>query len=365
MNFKQRIRLVLRLITSALLFVACGTMEDKPVFPEVQFHIEKPETEVNFKLDKPWESVSLGYINVIKTDTLWQLWYESFDEKSQKYFRIDYNGYFCYAYSYDGINWIKPNLEKIEYNGNTNNNNILVSNRGVKNNGIHGITVFVDSMATASERYKMVYAKWIDSLSVNRVYGMVSRDGINWGKERLIYKQYSDTQTVCFVQDGVYKLFVRYWDGGEHGIGFRQIGYAESREFNDSFSKMESVNIFNGEKSKNIHLYNNAARLFQDSMYIMFPSVYDPDNDKMHLKIAYSSINNPKQYSFYLYNELYKVENSVNYRVVLASPQLIKEGDKSFWIYYTAKHNGHNVNSFNPNSFAGTIQRTRVSIEKD
>ena len=83
---------------------------------------------IHLGVDEPWESIGIGYINVIQTDSIWHLWYESYDEKSRKVGRGDYNGYFCYANSSDGVNWNKPDLGLSSYNNETSNN-ILISNQ--------------------------------------------------------------------------------------------------------------------------------------------------------------------------------------------------------------------------------------------
>ena len=219
------------LILINIIFSSC-TKDEITSYNEPQFSLEviNHGSDVNFVLNEPWEKIGIGYINVIRTDSLWQLWYEAFDEHSQNKGKIDYNGYFCYATSKDGINWTKPNLSKTKYKGNYDNN-ILISSNDVKNNGIHGVTVFIDSLAHSDEKYKMIYARWVDSLSSNWVYGMTSPDGINWDNQRLLIEHYSDTQTVCFNDNGSYKIYLRYWNGGSHGKGMRQIGYCETFDF--------------------------------------------------------------------------------------------------------------------------------------
>lgn len=352
------------LLNVFVFFYSCSEdkMPDVSVNPNLDFEIQNRDSLLNFKVDKPWEEIGIGYINVLRTDSVWHMWYETYDGQSNNMGRTDYNGYFCYAKSKDGINWVKPNLKMTLYK-NDINNNILISNDGIKNGSIHGVTVFIDSLAPPAEKFKMVYTRWIDSLSTNWVYGMVSSDGINWKDERLLIKQYSDTQTVCFNDNGVYKLYLRYWNGGAHGQGYRQIGYSESTQFNNSFSQYSPVEYFNGPDNSELHLYNNAVRKVNDSLYISFPSIFYPSEDFMQLIMAYNTTDDPTIFRFYKYEYSDIIQQKHNFRGIYSSPGLIRKNENGFWLYYNATTKGHKNHKFPDYEYQGSIKRALITIK--
>jgi hypothetical protein len=72
----------------------------------------------------------------------------------------------CYATSKDGFNWVKPNLELVEYLGNRQNNIVW--------RGPHGAGVFLDKIEKdPGRRFKMIF----QGLAVS-----FSADGIHWSE---------------------------------------------------------------------------------------------------------------------------------------------------------------------------------------
>ena len=101
--------------------------------------------------DQPWEDFRLtSYFNVIQDGDKLRMYYSSFDE-DQWQPGVDWSehAFMCYAESTDGINWTKPDLGLVEYNGSTNNNIIA-------KNIVDG-TVFIDPTAPPEQRYKMLH----------------------------------------------------------------------------------------------------------------------------------------------------------------------------------------------------------------
>ncbi|MFV1967478.1 MAG: hypothetical protein ACC628_18785 [Pirellulaceae bacterium] len=78
---------------------------------------------------------------------------------------LRHGSYARYAISKDGLNWEKPNLGLVEYNG-SKENNILMEGRKLA-------YVFIDPHARPSERYKMLVV-----LGGTRIG--TSPDGIHW-----------------------------------------------------------------------------------------------------------------------------------------------------------------------------------------
>ena len=75
--------------------------------------------------DKPWESATLNWFNVMQDtgvvdkEARYRMWYECYDVPG---WPTDDDTSFCYAESRDGIHWTKPQLGLFEYQGNKNNN---------------------------------------------------------------------------------------------------------------------------------------------------------------------------------------------------------------------------------------------------
>src|SRR5690606_34341141 len=97
----------------------------------------------------------------------------------------------CYAESKDGINWVKPNLGLIEFNG-SKNNNIIWSAPSYDN-----FTPFKDPNPNckSSELYKAVTS------GVGGLYALKSANGIHWSylsEKPIITKGKFDTQNNAF-----------------------------------------------------------------------------------------------------------------------------------------------------------------------
>lgn len=118
----------------------------KLVLGEVKKHSKNPL----FGEDMPWEKrFDNLYGNIIfdEEDKLYKCWYSPFivdysakgmtlEERQKPYDdnHPDREMGICYAFSKDGINWEKPNLGLVEYNGNKNNNIVW--------RGPHGAGIF-------------------------------------------------------------------------------------------------------------------------------------------------------------------------------------------------------------------------------
>ena len=111
-----------------------------------------------FVADKPWEKKSFGgYATVIHEDGRYRMWYNILSQ--------------AYAESEDGLQWNKPNLGLVEYEGSVENN-IVSLEMG------HGLSVFKDPHETDPEhRYKMAYT----GKRVRAALGY-SEDGLHWKK---------------------------------------------------------------------------------------------------------------------------------------------------------------------------------------
>lgn len=231
-------KIMLTIILFACLSYNILQNEKKVIFENSTIEILEFEI-TNFELNQPWEDLSLGYINVIKVDSTWHLWYETFNTASKTYDDPSFNTFINYAYSNNGVDWIKPHLNILDYNG--INNNIPHFNNFKENEGVHGLSVFYDEQANHNERFKIVYSKFDINENTSYVYGAVSSDGLNWERERLLFKTHFDTQTIMFHHKGKYRLYYRYRNN-INSEKYRQIGYSSSETFDNNLKK--NYNIF-------------------------------------------------------------------------------------------------------------------------
>jgi len=229
-----------------------------------KFRIEQQSTEPMLVSDRPCEDFQIAYLNVIRDGKVWHMWYGAYDHN----YKTDADGYLCYARSEDGVKWEKPNLGLVEYGGNKSNNIVIA---GPPIGGVHGHTVFLDPSAPAAERFKLVFTKnvaggWL-------VAGGTSPDGIHWKLiDKLLLPRNSDTQTVCFRDGDVYRMYVRMWSKGVFS-GQRLVGYTESKTFGD-FPDPVAIISPDEKDPADLNFYNSAATKLRDGAYVMFPSAY-------------------------------------------------------------------------------------------
>jgi hypothetical protein len=147
--------------------------------------IQKHSANPLFSEDKPWEKrFDNLYGNVIfdTEDKIYKCWYSPFivdrsakgmtlQQRQEKYSSGPGREMgICYATSEDGIQWAKPELGLVEYEG-SKQNNILWR-------GPHGAGILKDSTdSDPARRYKMIFQGVATSHSTN---------GINWSEPRKI-----------------------------------------------------------------------------------------------------------------------------------------------------------------------------------
>ncbi|MHC4133318.1 MAG: hypothetical protein ACYSR3_15240 [Planctomycetota bacterium] len=156
--------------------------------------VQKSKHNPLFEEDKPWEMrFDNLYANVIydEQENIYKCWYSPFiiDISSkgmtlQQRKEVEYEPparemAICYATSKDGINWVKPDLGLVEYEG-TKATNILWRGEnkatGEEWEGPHGTGIFKDLHDPDPKRRYKAFLK-ADILSV-----AFSPDGIHWNK---------------------------------------------------------------------------------------------------------------------------------------------------------------------------------------
>lgn len=177
----------------------------------VSLHVNPPQRrEMVIRPDKPWEQLTITfYLTVLDEEGRLRMWYVCRDKANHPNV--------AYAESRDGVQWTKPNLGIVEYDGSKENNLTgLTSLEG---------TVFRDPNAPEQERYAYVTHLWTE--------GMVrfhSPDGLRWQRDREpLLRLGADTQNVTFwdARLGKYVLYLRGWIRGADRKPYRRVVRAE------------------------------------------------------------------------------------------------------------------------------------------
>jgi hypothetical protein len=235
---------------------------------KVTYRLGQPRPEnIVINTDEAWEGNTCAYFTVF---------WDSSDSKYKMYYRgsgtTTDHGHTCYAESTDGINWTKPNLGKVTFDGNTNNN-IL--------NFRYGSDILIpfkdtNPNAAADALYKGV---------VNAGDGLVmvkSSDGIDWtnvydepagGATKSITSEESgfDSQNLAF-WDEINETYRCYYRLNIDGI--RRIYTATSPDFINWTDHGE----LNYEDAPTEHMYTNQIMPYYRANHILvgFPGRYIP-----------------------------------------------------------------------------------------
>ena len=251
---------------------------------------EAKKTSIWLKAEKPWEAMRInGYLTVIYEDGIYRLWYESLGSDC----RGDLDTRLCYAESPDGFSWKKPILNLVEYEGDKRTNIVFDknSNGGF---GYHGGTVFLDPVASPSERYKLIYLAKEGKKS--QIRGAVSKDGLLWKPipEPILNNYVSDTQTVAYYDKKInsYVGYFRSWIEGKIGIFFggrRAIARAITKDFR-KWPVPETVLSLGVNYPPSHDLYTNAHILYpeRDDLHLFFPAQYNREKDSLEIYLATS-----------------------------------------------------------------------------
>lgn len=248
--------------------------------------------------DKPWESMSTGWGTLLIEDGRWRLWYEAWDDR----YRDDFDGRLCYAESADGVNWVKPELGLVAYDGSTANN--IVFDGNMSGAGFHGHSVFIDPTSPPEARYRIIFMgglrRWDKPEGGYPLQAMsfaYSADGIRWtwglpGPQSALNPPFlpfgSDTQTV-----------VR-WDAGRRQyVGYfrtinprydRAIGRAVTSDLG-RWPHPETILAADEQDPFGVDLYNNAAAVYcvpGDEGHFLFISMFDHARDTLSVQLATS-----------------------------------------------------------------------------
>jgi hypothetical protein len=151
---------------------------------ELQLHHPVEQTDT-FTCDAPWEGDWSGGGTFIQDGDIYRMYYRG---STWPGVRQPYQFYHCYAESDDGINWTRPDLGLVEFEGSTANNIII------KKNGAFEPFLDTNPDCDPEQRFKALVAN-------GALYAWASPDGTRWGPIRsvpIITRGSFDSQNVAF-----------------------------------------------------------------------------------------------------------------------------------------------------------------------
>ncbi len=169
--------------------------------------------ELSLVHDAPWEGTSCGYHTVFQDGDLYRMYYRG-SQLSVVDGRLITNShpeFYCYAESRDGIEWTKPDLGLVEFNGSKKNN---ICWAGV---GTHNFSPFLDTRpgCPADEKYKAMGG----TMREGGLFAFASADGVRWRllhQKAVITNGAFDSQNLAFwdTEAGCYRAYWRYFTKG-------------------------------------------------------------------------------------------------------------------------------------------------------
>jgi hypothetical protein len=222
--------------------------------------------------DRPWE----GAINLVtalhdEEEQLFKLWYSILQQG-----RPEKTGY---AISRDGVNWEKPSLGLVEYEGSRDNNLVV--------DGNWPCCVYKDySEPDPERRYKAVF-NIVDFRGVGFTIG-TSPDGLRWNIPRyaMLNGGEFDSQNVVVWDDqqGSFRAYVRHWL-----YGMRQMRLAESPNLT-RWPRLRWVHGPDNADPPELDLYTPAISKYAlaPNVYVMITAAYDHPTDSLSGQLALS-----------------------------------------------------------------------------
>ena len=273
--------------------------------------------------ERPWEAKGVGLSNIIHDEGTYRAWGICMNAENEQWP--------CYFESKDGMNWERPDLGLIEYDGSRKNNLIGPGVRRDQFLGLQGRvkffgwSVFKDPSAPAEERYKalrngeLVREEFEDYLKrrpddwepvadrvgkIVTISGAVSPDGINWKwlPDPLVV-EHADGQMIAHYDErlGKYVMYTRNRMVGfrseqtpEYGglmsvaiAARRAIGRAMTDDFR-RFPVSETIITPGPDMPPSDTFYTNCWTTIPGAPdhQLMFPTVYHQTDDTTSIALA-------------------------------------------------------------------------------
>jgi hypothetical protein len=137
----------------------------------LQMHTPRDEG-IAFRFDKPWEGAFCGYCTVFQDVDRLRLYYRGKPTAAKD----GSDEVTCVAESTDGLNWTRPNLGLVEYQGSIDNN-IVLSQPQLS----HNFAPMLDGNPSAPQHQRY---KALGGTQLSGLVAFVSADGLKWSKLR-------------------------------------------------------------------------------------------------------------------------------------------------------------------------------------
>lgn len=234
--------------------------------------------ELVLENNKPWEGSGCGFYSLFQDGDLYRLYYSAWNftivpgkvtDDSHPYF-------LCYAESNDGINWRKPELNLVEFQGSKKNNIVMSSGKlGDVYPDLGHPAVFKDENPNAAPdaKYKALIRDYSPETGVKGMLAFKSPDGIHWQlmhPTSVLTEDPFDSQNIAF-WDPAAKIYRAYWRYMRDGH-FRSIRTATSKDFIHWENKTD-LSYFDAADEQ---LYINVIKSYYRAPYLLigFPIRY-------------------------------------------------------------------------------------------
>ncbi|PYV14840.1 MAG: hypothetical protein DMG07_11020 [Acidobacteria bacterium] len=179
-----------------------------------ELRLHQPERrEVALVTDKPWEGNACAYSTVFRDGDRIRMYYgaDQYDLKAKD--MRGHPSFLCYVESRDGVQWRRPELGLVSFQGSTRNNIVLgedtVRIPGVDKLRVDHFAIFKDSNPDCrrGEEYKMT------AVGNRALFALGSSDGLRWkpiSNAPIITMGYFDSKNLAF-WDPVNRIYRAYF----------------------------------------------------------------------------------------------------------------------------------------------------------
>ncbi|MBA7518732.1 hypothetical protein ES705_10805 [subsurface metagenome] len=253
----------------------------------------------------------------------------------------------CYATSKDGINWEKPDLGLVEYNGSTNNNIVW--------RGPHGAGVFKDMHEEdPAKRYKVIFQGMAVAFSA---------DGIHWSKKEKVkgVKVAGDTHNNALWAPTLNKYvgITRTWG--------RKFGREVARIESDDFINWTREQVVLHGTNKDLQTYAMPT-FYYGGVYLGLVAILQPSTDRVWTELTWS----PDTRNWFRIDEgkplipTSEKELDYDYGCLYACASPVFKDDKimlyyggSDWLHSGWRNGFLCLATLRPDGFAGYVQENR------
>ena len=335
--------------------------------------VERSPDERLLFADEPWED-RMMWMSVLYDEGRYRLWYNLHKEFPRVPGEKPQGPCVAYAESDDGLSWRKPTFSHVKRYGFEESN--IVFTGGPDSWSMELGNVFVDPVAPAEERYKMLYPTW----ESGHIYGAVdgvpyvpeagvlrgahSPDGIHWTRYQHIFLgRYTDSQNVATYDPvlGKYVAYVRTMSShgglniGDHPVRATRRGRAIARMESDDYrhwSHPEPTFAADLHDGFNVDFYNPAYSRYEgaERAHFMFPSALHHRSGRTPVQVAVSRDNRTwRRPTREIFVPIGAPGHFDDHRIHVA-PGILPAGKDHLALYYRAENwpHGGAIDSFRP-----------------